>query len=72
MKNIIHELKTPITKGLFLANMIKTSQKKDKELLIKNFNTLNTIINQLSNIEKLKSNHLFQDFQINPRLFKFF
>lgn len=58
MKNIIHELKTPITKGLFLANMIETPQKQDKELLIKNFKTLNTIINQLSNIEKLKSNTL--------------
>jgi two-component system OmpR family sensor kinase len=58
MKNIIHELKTPITKGLFLTNMIETDQKEDKEALIRTFKTLNSIINQLSNIEKLKSNDL--------------
>jgi two-component system OmpR family sensor kinase len=58
MKNIIHELKTPITKGLFLTNMIQTDQKDDKESLIKTFTTLNTIINQLSNIEKLKTDKL--------------
>ncbi|MEA3354406.1 MAG: ArsS family sensor histidine kinase [Campylobacterota bacterium] len=58
MKNIIHELKTPITKGIFLANMIKTDNQEDKKLLIKNLNNLNGIINQLSNIEKLKTIHL--------------
>ncbi len=58
MKNIIHELKTPITKGLIVANMIETNSNEDKELLIKSFTTLNTIINQLSNIEKLKTLHL--------------
>ena len=58
MKNILHELKTPITKGLFLANMIQTDQEKDKQQLINNFNTLNEIINQLSNISKLRTNHL--------------
>ena len=58
MKNILHELKTPITKGLFLANLIETKNEDDKKKLIKTFNTMNSIINQLSNIEKLKNIHL--------------
>lgn len=58
MKNILHELKTPITKGLFLANMLETKNEEDKKTLIKTFNTMNSIINQLSNIEKLKNLHL--------------
>lgn len=60
MKNILHELKTPITKGLFLAQMIETKpqSQKDKKAIIKTFNTINAIINQLSNIEKLKNTHL--------------
>jgi two-component system OmpR family sensor kinase len=58
MKNILHELKTPITKGLFLSNLIETKNEEDKKSLIKTFNTMNSIINQLSNIEKLKNIHL--------------
>lgn len=58
MKNILHELKTPITKGLFLTQMIQTDNTKDKNSLIKTFHTINSIINQLSNIEKLKNPNL--------------
>ncbi|MEA3512555.1 MAG: ArsS family sensor histidine kinase [Campylobacterota bacterium] len=55
MRNILHELKTPITKGLFLANIIQTDNIKDKKDIINNYNNLNSIINKLANIEKLKT-----------------
>ena len=58
MRNIMHELKTPITKNLFLINMIETKQTQDKELLIKNLNLMNDTINELANIEKLKTDFL--------------
>jgi len=58
MRNIMHELKTPITKGLLLTEMIETNNSEDKKLLIKNYEHMNNIISQLSNIEKIKTQYL--------------
>jgi len=55
MRNIMHELKTPITKGLFLANMIDTKDTNDKDELIKNFNNMDKILNELANIDKFQT-----------------
>lgn len=58
MRNIMHELKTPITKGLLLTEIIETPNTDDKKLLIKNYEHMNNIISQLSNIEKIKTQFL--------------
>jgi two-component system OmpR family sensor kinase len=58
MRNIMHELKTPITKGLLLTEIIETPNIDDKQLLIKNYEHMNNIISQLSNIEKMKTQYL--------------
>jgi len=52
MRNIMHELKTPITKSLFLANMIDTKDKNDKDELIKNLYNMDEILKELTNIDK--------------------
>ena len=46
MRNIMHELKTPITKGLFLANMIETKDIKDKNELIENLYSMDNILKE--------------------------
>lgn len=55
MRNIMHELKTPITKALFLSNMIETKDTKEKEELINNLNAMNAILKQLANIDKFQT-----------------
>ena len=55
MRNIMHELKTPLTKALFLANMIETKNQKEKEELITTLNDMNNIVKQLANIDKFQS-----------------
>ena len=57
MRSIIHELKTPITKGLFSVSMLDIKE-NDKEELKNIFNTINNIITQLSYIEKFKNSTL--------------
>ncbi len=51
MRNMMHELKTPITKGRILAQMIENGE--NKELLIKSFDRMNEIITKLAQIDKL-------------------
>ena len=55
MRNIMHELKTPLTKALFLANMIETKNKKEQEELIATLNSMNNILKQLANIDKFQT-----------------
>jgi len=55
MRNIMHELKTPITKALFLANMIQTDNKKEKEELVATLYDMNNIVKELANIDKFQS-----------------
>jgi two-component system OmpR family sensor kinase len=54
MRNIMHELKTPITKALFLIQMIDTKNIDDKNKLKETLYNMNNILQQLANIEKLQ------------------
>jgi len=51
MRNMLHELKTPITKGRIIAESIDSVE--DKEILIRAFERMNEIISNLAQIEKL-------------------
>ncbi len=53
LRNIMHELKTPITKGRITAEMI--DDEKQKQRLIKIFERLNSLINELAAIEAMDS-----------------
>ena len=53
LRNIMHELKTPITKGLIAAQMIEKS--KNQERLISVFHKLENLINGLAAIEQITS-----------------
>ncbi len=53
MRNMMHELKTPVAKGMILANMIETNNQKDQELLVNTFEQMNELISTLANIEKI-------------------
>jgi len=55
MRNIMHELKTPITKSLFLIDMIRTDNKDDKKELEVCLYDMDTILKQLANIEKYQT-----------------
>ena len=53
IRNIMHELKTPITKGKFLVEL--DDSKKNSEKLKKVFNKLESLINEFASIEELIS-----------------
>lgn len=53
LRNIMHELKTPITKGLIAAQMIEKS--KNQERLISVFHKLENLINEFAAIEQITS-----------------
>ncbi|MBE0490918.1 MAG: HAMP domain-containing histidine kinase [Sulfurospirillum sp.] len=53
LRNIMHELKTPITKGRISVEMIKDS--KQKERLIGVFEKLELLINEFASIEQITS-----------------
>ena len=53
LRNIMHELKTPITKGLIAAQMIEKS--KNQERLISVFHKLENLIKELAAIEQITS-----------------
>jgi two-component system OmpR family sensor kinase len=53
LRNIMHELKTPITKGRITAEMIEN--KKQKERLIMIFEKLNSLINEFAALEAVNS-----------------
>ncbi len=57
MRNMMHELKTPITKAMFIAETLKNEEKKD--MLQKAFQRMNDIIKELAMVEKLTSNDTF-------------
>ncbi|WP_428026123.1 ArsS family sensor histidine kinase [Arcobacter sp.] len=54
MRNMMHELKTPITKAMFIAETLNDD--KNKEILIRAFERMNNIIKELATVEKLSSN----------------
>ena len=53
IRNIMHELKTPITKGKFLVELDDSKQNSEK--LKKVFNKLESLINEFASIEELIS-----------------
>ena len=53
IRNIMHELKTPITKGKFLVELPCTNENQEK--LKKVFYRMETLINELAQIEQLMS-----------------
>ncbi len=65
MRNMMHELKTPITKGRILAESIDDFE--DKEMLINSFERMNEIITELAQVEKLTSKNL----RLNPQIVSF-
>lgn len=56
MRNMMHELKTPITKGMIIAETLPNV--RDKEILQNAFERMNNIIKELSTVEKISSNIL--------------
>ena len=58
IRNIMHELKTPITKGLITLEMI-SANKKYKERLVSTFTRLETLINEFAAIEQITSGAAF-------------
>lgn len=53
IRNIMHELKTPITKGKFLVQLPQTSQNNEKMKSV--FERLESLINEFSSIEEVIS-----------------
>ncbi len=56
MRNMMHELRTPITKGMIIAETMPDV--KDKQILQNAFERMNNIIKELSTVEKISSNIL--------------
>lgn len=56
LRNIMHELKTPITKGLLISNMMDESKHKDS--LKKVFFRLEYLLNEFAKIEKFTSKNI--------------
>lgn len=56
MRNMMHELKTPIAKAMISTEMLPPSQ--DKEILLRAFERMNEIISELAKIEKFSAKEL--------------
>lgn len=56
MRNMMHELKTPITKAMFIAETLEDD--KTKESLQKAFKRMDDIIKELATVEKLTSKNM--------------
>lgn len=57
MRNMMHELKTPITKAMFIAETLEDDKKR--EMFQKAFHRMDDIIKELAMVEKLTSNNTF-------------
>lgn len=57
MRNMMHELKTPITKAMFIAETL--DDEKKREMLQRAFHRMDDIIKELAMVEKLTSNNTF-------------
>jgi len=56
MRNMMHELKTPITKGRIVVETLEDPE--DREILIRAFERMNEIITELAQVEKITSKNL--------------
>lgn len=61
MRNMMHELKTPITKGRIAIEMIEDGN--TKKTLIRAFTRMNELINELAHIERLTTQSFQPKFQ---------
>lgn len=61
IRNIFHELNTPVTKGKILAEIVE--EKKTKEMLNSIFTRLSTLLKELAQMEKITSH----SFSIDPK-----
>lgn len=61
MRNMMHELKTPITKGRIVAESLEDVE--DKEILIRAFERMNEIITNLAQVEKITSSNISLNLQ---------
>jgi len=59
LRNIMHELKTPITKGRISAEMVPSGKQKDR--LINVFEKMELLINELASIEQITSGSCIQN-----------
>lgn len=62
MRNIMHELKTPITKGRILTESIE--DENTKSMLVKSFNRMNELIAEIATIEKLTAQNFQPHFEM--------
>jgi two-component system, OmpR family, sensor kinase len=62
MRNIMHELKTPITKGRILVESI--DDENTKNMLIKSFDRMNELIAEIATVEKLTAQNFKPDFEM--------
>lgn len=69
MRNMMHELKTPITKAMFIVETLDDGQ--NKQILIRAFERMNNIIKELATVEKLSSN-MPVIYKEDTRFFKIF
>lgn len=60
LRNIMHELKTPITKGRISAEMIENSKNRDR--LISVFEKLESLINEFAAVERANSGMILHNF----------
>ncbi len=61
MRNMMHELKTPITKGRIVVETLEDEE--DKEILVRAFDRMNEIITELAQVEKITSKNIERDIQ---------
>jgi len=61
MRNIMHELKTPITKGRIVVEMLEDEQ--SKKILVRAFERMNELINELAQIERVTTQSFEPNFE---------
>ncbi|WP_295417940.1 ArsS family sensor histidine kinase [Sulfurovum sp.] len=61
MRNMMHELKTPITKGRIVAEMLE--DEGTKKVLVRAFERMNELISELAEIERVTTQSFEPDFE---------
>ena len=61
MRNMMHELKTPITKGRIIAEMLE--DESTKKILIRAFERMNELISELAEIERVTTQSFEPNFE---------
>ncbi len=56
MRNMMHELKTPLTKGRIVVETLEEDE--ERKILIRAFDRMNEIITELAQVEKITSNNI--------------